>query len=233
MSIWWFVCVIWKQNPILRRNNIVLTVKFHFAGELRGFAHCVFFGFVCRVLRIWGTLSENVCKQLRKTVNHLKNSLNIDQLDLLIYLEWFWFYLLFMLLFIYLLMLLYIYINALETLCYRVMLIKLIWIWKFEFERGRDRGRERERERGREREKERESERKRERGRGRERESERERESVRESARACVCVCVCVCGRGGGCCVEMGNVHYRRARFLLMYTLLKCGLHGNGGLSAL
>ncbi len=64
-----FVCVIWKQNPILRRNNIVLNVKFHFAGELRGFAHCVcFFGFVCRVLRIWGMLSENVCKQLRKTV---------------------------------------------------------------------------------------------------------------------------------------------------------------------
>ncbi len=69
LYIWWFVCVIWKQNPILRRNNIVLNVKFHFAGELRGFAHCVcFFGFVCRVLRIWGMLSENVCKQLRKTV---------------------------------------------------------------------------------------------------------------------------------------------------------------------
>ncbi len=87
LYIWWFVCVIWKQNPILRRNNIVLNVKFYFAGELRGFAHCVcFFGFVCRVLRIWGMLSENVCKQLRKTVNHLKNSLDIDQLDLFIYL---------------------------------------------------------------------------------------------------------------------------------------------------
>ncbi len=76
LYIWWFVCVIWKQNTILRRNNIVLNVKFHFAGELRGFAHCVcFFGFVCRVLRIWGMLSENVCKQLRKTVLHLFASL--------------------------------------------------------------------------------------------------------------------------------------------------------------
>ena len=26
--------VIWKQNTIFRRNNIVLNVKFHFAGEL-------------------------------------------------------------------------------------------------------------------------------------------------------------------------------------------------------
>jgi len=55
---------------ILRRNNIVLNVKFHFAGELRGFANCVcVFRFVCRILRIWGILSENVCKQSRKTVN--------------------------------------------------------------------------------------------------------------------------------------------------------------------
>lgn len=71
LFIWWFVCVIWKQNTILIRNNIVLNVKFHFAGELRGFAHCVcVFWFVCRVLRIWGMLSENVCKQSRKTLNH-------------------------------------------------------------------------------------------------------------------------------------------------------------------
>ena len=70
LFIWWFVCVIWKQNTILRRNNIVLNVKFHFAGELRGFAHCVcVFWFVCRVLRVWGMLSENVCKQLRKNCN--------------------------------------------------------------------------------------------------------------------------------------------------------------------
>ena len=69
LFIWWFVCAIWKQNTILRRNNIVLNVKFHFAGELRGFAHCVCdFWFVCRVLRVWGMLSENVCKQSRKTV---------------------------------------------------------------------------------------------------------------------------------------------------------------------
>jgi len=55
----------------LRRNNIVLNVKFHFAGELRGFANCVcVFRFVCRVLRIRGILSENVCKQSRKTVIH-------------------------------------------------------------------------------------------------------------------------------------------------------------------
>lgn len=73
LFIWWFVCVIWKQNTILIRNNIVLNVKFHFAGELRGFAHCVcVFWFVCRVLRIWGMLSENVCKQSRKTVIHLQ-----------------------------------------------------------------------------------------------------------------------------------------------------------------
>ncbi len=85
LYIWWFVCVIWKQNPILRRNNIVLNVKFHFAGELRGFAHCVcFFGFVCRVLRIWGMLSENVCKQLRKTVMavNVNVPLEIQDLDL-------------------------------------------------------------------------------------------------------------------------------------------------------
>ena len=67
--IWWFVFVIWKQNTILRRHNIVLNVKFHFAGGLRGFAHYVCdFWFVCRVLRAWGMLSENVCKQSRKTV---------------------------------------------------------------------------------------------------------------------------------------------------------------------
>ena len=69
LFIWWFVCVIWKQNTILRRNNIVLNVKFHFAGELRGFAHCVcVFWFVYRVLRVWGMLSGNVSKQSRKTV---------------------------------------------------------------------------------------------------------------------------------------------------------------------
>ena len=70
------LCGIWKQNTILRRNNIVLKVNFHYAGELRGFAHCVcvcvcvcvLLLFVCRVLRVWGMLSENVCKQLRKTV---------------------------------------------------------------------------------------------------------------------------------------------------------------------
>ena len=70
LFIWWFVCVIWKQNTILRRNNIVLNVKFHFAGELRGFAHCVcVFWFVFRVLRAWRMLSECVCKQSRKTVS--------------------------------------------------------------------------------------------------------------------------------------------------------------------
>ncbi len=38
------LCVSFESKiPILRRNNIVLTVKFHFAGELRGFVPlCVF-----------------------------------------------------------------------------------------------------------------------------------------------------------------------------------------------
>ncbi len=58
------------------------------------------------------------------------DSLDTDQLDLFIYLEWFWLYLLFMLLFIYLCYccIYCIYIDALATLCYAVMLIKLIWI---------------------------------------------------------------------------------------------------------
>jgi len=69
LFIWWFVCVIWKQNNILRIYIIVLNVKFHFALELRGFADCVsVFRFVCRVLRVWGTLAGNVCKQSRKNV---------------------------------------------------------------------------------------------------------------------------------------------------------------------
>jgi len=53
----------------LRIYNIVLNAKFHFALELRGFADCVWvFRFVCRVLRVWGILAGNVCKQSRKTV---------------------------------------------------------------------------------------------------------------------------------------------------------------------
>ena len=47
LFIWWFVCVIWKQNTILRLNNIVLNVKFNFAGEVRGFAHCVYVFLIC------------------------------------------------------------------------------------------------------------------------------------------------------------------------------------------
>ena len=63
------VCVSFENNTILRRNNIVLNVKFQFAGEFRGFAHCVcVFWFVCRVLRVWGVRSENVCKQSRKNL---------------------------------------------------------------------------------------------------------------------------------------------------------------------
>jgi len=47
------LCVILKQNNILRIYDIVLNVKFHFALELRGFADCVcVFRFVCRVLRV-------------------------------------------------------------------------------------------------------------------------------------------------------------------------------------
>ena len=77
LFIWWFVFVIWKQNTILRRNNIVLNVKFHFAGELRGFAHCVcVFWFVCRVLRAWGMLSENVCKQ-KKNCNRQRREYKV------------------------------------------------------------------------------------------------------------------------------------------------------------
>lgn len=48
LSIWWFFCVIWKQNTILRRNNIY------------------FFSFVCIVLRVRGLRLENVFKQSRK-----------------------------------------------------------------------------------------------------------------------------------------------------------------------
>jgi len=51
LFIWWFVCVIWKQNTILRILHMC-------------------FWFVCRVLRVWDMLSENVCKQSRKTVTH-------------------------------------------------------------------------------------------------------------------------------------------------------------------
>ncbi len=51
------------------------------------------------------------------------DSLETDLIDLFIYLDWF--YLLFM-------FLLYIYANALATLCYTVMLIKLIWIERLE-----------------------------------------------------------------------------------------------------
>ena len=36
-----FVCVIWKQNTLLRRDYIVLKEKLYFAGEVRGFARCV------------------------------------------------------------------------------------------------------------------------------------------------------------------------------------------------
>lgn len=42
MSIHLMFCVSFENNTILRRNNI-LKVKFHFAGELRGFDHCVCF----------------------------------------------------------------------------------------------------------------------------------------------------------------------------------------------
>ncbi len=53
MSIHMMVCLCHlKTKSHFGRNNIVLNVKFQFAGELRGFAHCVcFFLFVCRVLR--------------------------------------------------------------------------------------------------------------------------------------------------------------------------------------
>ncbi len=129
--------------------------------------------------------------------------------------EWFWFYLLFMLLFIYLCYccIYCIYIDALATLCYAVMLIKLIWIelnwielnwielrererqreWEWEWdresesERDRDRERQRQRERDRERERQREWEwewdRESERDRDRERETERDRESESETER--------------------------------------------------
>ncbi len=67
-------------------------------------------------------------RERERDVQH--DSLDTDQLDLFMYLEWFWFYLLFMLLFIYLCYccIYCIYIDALATLCYAVMLIKLIWI---------------------------------------------------------------------------------------------------------
>lgn len=41
MNIYPYDGVIWKQNTILRKNNIVFNVKFNFAGNLRYFAHCV------------------------------------------------------------------------------------------------------------------------------------------------------------------------------------------------
>jgi len=43
---------VFRVNVFRVNDNIVLNVKFHFAGELRGFANCVsVFRFVCRVLR--------------------------------------------------------------------------------------------------------------------------------------------------------------------------------------
>jgi len=60
------LCVSFENKiPFLRIYNIVLNVKFHFAGELRGFANCVCVFRFC----VFCILSENVCKQSRKTVN--------------------------------------------------------------------------------------------------------------------------------------------------------------------
>lgn len=62
MSIY-LVCVhFWKLNTIFR-TNIVLNVKFHFAGELRSFAQCVC---VCVCIEFWDY--EKVCKQSRTIV---------------------------------------------------------------------------------------------------------------------------------------------------------------------
>lgn len=35
------LCVSFENTIHLRGSNIVLNVKFHFAGEFRGFVHCV------------------------------------------------------------------------------------------------------------------------------------------------------------------------------------------------
>lgn len=62
---------LWKQKTILRRNNY-FECKVSFCRRIEGvrlLCVCVFW-FVCRVLRVWGMLSENMCKQLRKTVIH-------------------------------------------------------------------------------------------------------------------------------------------------------------------
>ena len=56
IPFWGDITLFWRQSSILQEICRVL----HFV--------CVVFGFVFRVLRKWGMLSKNVCKQLRKTV---------------------------------------------------------------------------------------------------------------------------------------------------------------------
>ena len=57
IAFWEEIILFWMQSFILQEKWGVLPIV------------CVFFWLVCRVLRVWGMFSENVFKQLRKTVN--------------------------------------------------------------------------------------------------------------------------------------------------------------------